>query len=152
MRCRSVSDSGNGFDAAGATTASANQSAFRATALGGTLEIDSQPGRGASVRLRVPLPARRSGVRRFPWIACMPSVWLIEDNPTFRRALEFAVLARPEMNPSRAFERCEEMRWSSWPPGPGPDVVLSTWACPASTASRARGGSSTRIRRSAFWS
>ncbi len=53
----------------------------------------------------------------------MPSVWLIEDNPTFRRALEFAVLARPEMNPSRAFERCEDAL-ELLAAGTKPDVVL----------------------------
>jgi signal transduction histidine kinase len=58
--CLSISDDGRGFD----TAAAWGGSSFglvgmreRVLMLGGELEIDSQPGEGSSLRVRVPLDA-----------------------------------------------------------------------------------------------
>jgi len=56
----------------------------------------------------------------------MPIVWLIEDNPAFRRATERALRARSDVREPRAFERCEEAltALAALQAGARPDVVL----------------------------
>jgi len=53
----------------------------------------------------------------------MPVVWLIEDNPAFRRATERALRARTDVKEPRAFERCEDAL-AALQTGARPDVVL----------------------------
>jgi DNA-binding NarL/FixJ family response regulator len=53
----------------------------------------------------------------------MPSVWLIEDNPAFRRAAVRALEAAPEICAVRAFTRCEEAI-SAMEAGERPEVIL----------------------------
>lgn len=53
----------------------------------------------------------------------MPVVWLIEDNPAFRRATERALRARADIEQPRAFERCEAAL-VALESGERPDVVL----------------------------
>lgn len=53
----------------------------------------------------------------------MPIVWLIEDNPAYRRATERALRARSDVREPRAFDRCEEAL-AALQAGARPDVVL----------------------------
>jgi PAS domain S-box-containing protein len=53
-----VSDDGRGFEPGTTPGVGLNSMRERAEVIGGELEIASQPGRGTSVRLRVPLPER----------------------------------------------------------------------------------------------
>ena len=61
-----VADDGRGLDEAGDTEGHGLRSmAERARALGGELEVRSEPGRGATVTLRAPI--RRGGWRPRPY-------------------------------------------------------------------------------------
>ena len=51
-----VSDDGQGFGPGSVPGVGMSSMRERATLIGGELEIESQPGQGTSVRLRVPLP------------------------------------------------------------------------------------------------
>lgn len=53
----------------------------------------------------------------------MLTIWLIEDNATFRRATERALRKRVDVKEVRAFERCEEAI-QVLEAGEAPDVVL----------------------------
>jgi signal transduction histidine kinase len=56
-----VSDDGRGFEPGTTPGVGLSSMLERAEVIGGELEIASQPGRGTSVRLRVPLPERAQG-------------------------------------------------------------------------------------------
>lgn len=53
----------------------------------------------------------------------MPAVWLIEDNPAFRRAASRALMAKPAFKDVRTFERCEEAL-AAIKEGAKPEVIL----------------------------
>jgi DNA-binding NarL/FixJ family response regulator len=53
----------------------------------------------------------------------MAVVWLIEDNPLFRRATERALAGHPGMDCLRAFERCEDAL-AALEKEPRPEVIL----------------------------
>jgi DNA-binding NarL/FixJ family response regulator len=53
----------------------------------------------------------------------MAVVWLIEDNPLFRRATERALAGHPGMDCPRAFERCEDAL-VALQKEPRPEVIL----------------------------
>lgn len=53
----------------------------------------------------------------------MPAVWLIEDNPAFRRAAARALRTRHGFEDVRSFERCEEAL-AAVAEGAKPDVIL----------------------------
>ena len=60
-----VSDNGTGFDAGGATEGHGLASMHaRTRAIGGALQVTSQPGHGTVVRFEVPLASRTSGLRK----------------------------------------------------------------------------------------
>lgn len=70
----------------------------------------------------MPLPAlhRNTDPAR---CASMALIWLVEDNPAFRKATQIALGLHPDQYTWKAFSSCEEAL-AELPKGPKPDVIL----------------------------